>query len=118
MMPPVFSLLKNNPTVFGIVAKRIYPWGEAPQTVAYPYITYGVVNGQPQNTMDKVPQIDNLGTQIDIWAETGRECRELAEAVRDALETSAHMISITNMDRDLETKSYRYRLEFDFFTAR
>lgn len=118
MIPPVFSLLTNDTTVAGLVGTRIYPYAEAPQGVQYPYITYGVITGQPANTLSGVPLVDDLSTQIDIWAKTGAECLALARAARDALETAAHMVNITNMDRDSETKSFRYRLDFDFFTFR
>lgn len=118
MMPPVYQLLQADSAVTTLVGDRVYPFGEAPEGVIYPYATYGVITGTPENTFDKPPVVDRLGTQIDIWALTAKSCLDAAEAIRDALENSAHMISISNMDRDTETKSFRYRLEFDFFTNR
>ncbi len=118
MIPPVYALLTANMGVTSLISTRIYPFGEAPQGVTYPYVTFKVITGDPQNTQDKPPQVDNLGTQIDIWAATGDTCLTVARAVRDALEPTAHMTSISDMDRDLETKSFRYRLDFDFFTFR
>lgn len=121
MIPNVFPILNADTDVKDLLGDdplRVFPWGEAPKDVALPYATYGVFNGNPQNMLDRVPQVDVLGTQIDIWAETASEVIECAEAIRDALEPHAHMTSIDNATRDEETKLFRSRLDFDFFTNR
>lgn len=108
---PVKAILGSNPL-------RVFPWGEAPERVTKPYATYGVYNGNPQNTMDTPAEIDIDGTQIDIWAETASSCLNAANAIRAALETYAHCVSTQNDNKDPETKLYHSRLEFDFFTER
>lgn len=123
MIPPVFTTLKDVPAIVVILADadgtlRITPWEEAPQDTLKPYVTYTVYNGIPENTLDKVPEVDNLGTQVDVWAPTGDACVQLAILVRDALEPVGHMIEVGAMEKDTETKLYRLRMSFDFFTFR
>ncbi|WP_460640109.1 DUF3168 domain-containing protein [Larkinella harenae] len=121
MIPKLFPVLLASPPVtalLGLNPLRVFPWGEAPQNVAYPYATYGVFNGVPENYMDQVPDLDRLGTQVDVWAKTSESCQQSAVAIRNALEPIGHMTSISNMERDPQTKSYRLRLEFDFYTTR
>lgn len=121
MIPDIFQAVSGNSgltSLIGSAPVRFFPFGEAPEKTVYPYATYSVVNGLPQNTMDGPPQIDDLGTQIDVWAETADSCLDVAEALRDALEPLGHMTSIGNMERDPDTKSYRIRMDFDFFTER
>lgn len=121
MIPEIFPILSGSiavTTIFGTTPVRIFPWGEAPERVTYPYATYGVFNGNPENYLNQVPDVDMLGTQIDIWAKTGASCINGAIAIRNALEPTSHMVSISSMTRDPETKSYNIRLDFDCFTFR
>ncbi len=121
MIPAVYTLLKANNQLLAILGPdplRIFPWAEATQGTRVPYVTYTVFNGNPQNLMDKVPDIDNLGTQIDVWALTAASCEAIAILVRDTLEPHAHMTSVADMEKDKETKLYRLRMDFDFFTNR
>jgi hypothetical protein len=97
---------------------RVYPWGEAPENVARPYATYGVYNGVPENYLGQVPDVDNLGTQIDVWADTAASGNACAIAIRDSLEPHAHMTSFAANERDGETKLYRCRMSFDFYKER
>lgn len=121
MISPVFEALNASSVVKSLLGNkplRVFPWGEAPQNVAKPYVTYGVVNGTPQNNLDCPPRIDQLGTDIDIWALTGRSCEDCYKAIRDVLEPLGHMTRFHSLIRDPETKLYNIKLEFDFWTGR
>lgn len=121
MIPPLFAILKDNGAVTALLGEnplRVFPFDEAEEGVEYPYATYTVPTGEPQNTMDKIPQIDKLSTQVDVWGKTHASALDVAAAIRDALEPYAHMVGLGSMSRDPETKSYRVRLDFDFFTER
>lgn len=121
MMPPLFHLLQASSPVKALLGAnplRVFPWGEAPEGTEYPYATYGVPSGTPENTLDSVPTVDRLLTQVDVWAKTGASCLDAAAAIRDEIEPKAHLISLGNLERDPETKSYRLRMDFDFFTFR
>lgn len=121
MIPGLFQILSAAPAVTALLGSnpvRVYPFGQAPQLSEYPYATYTVFSGDPQNMMDKTPDFDNLGTTVDVWAKTAASAQAVAVAVRDAVEPHAHMVRIGNMTRDPETNSYRVSLDFDFFTER
>lgn len=121
MIPPIFSILNASAPVKSLLGSkplRFFPWSDAPQNVSKPYATYGVFNGNPINYIDRVPDMDNLGTQVDVWASTTQSCIDVATAIRDALEPHAHMISTQSYERDSETKLFRCRMDFNFFTGR
>lgn len=121
MIPPIFQILSDDPAVTGFLGSnplRIFPFSEAPENSLYPYATYTVIFGEPDNSLNDIPLIDKLNTQVDIWGSSAASVLDTAAAVRDALEPHAHMVGTGSMEREPETKSYRVRLEFDFFTER
>lgn len=121
MNPELFPILYNNTlvrTLLGTSPLRVYPWNRAPQNPVKPYVTYGVYNANPENYLDRVPDIDNMGVQVNIYANTADSCEECYIAIRDALEPSAHMLSFSTPDLDSETNLYIGRMEFDFWEER
>lgn len=121
MNPQLFPLLNASTAVrllLGSNPLRVYPWGEAPAVPRKPYAAYGVYNGNPENYVSNVPDIDNKGTQIDIYAEDATKCAQCFTAIRDVLEPHAHMTSFSTPQRDPETQLYSARMEFDFWEAR
>lgn len=107
----VIALLGNNPT-------RFFPFARAPKLAPMPYAVYQVYSGIPQNYIDKTPDIDNKGTQIDIYAKTAEDAENVYNAVRDALEPHFHMTNFTTPERDGETDEYHVRMEFDVWQPR
>ena len=122
MIPPVFTTIQTDTVAAGVLTDngllKVFPWGQAPQTIKPPYVTYTMFNGLPANTMGERPLLDNLGTQVDVWGRNGDQCTEVATAVRNALEGMGHMTSISSMEREPDTQLYRVRMDFDFFTDR
>lgn len=121
MIADIFPLLAANPAVTALVGTnpvRIFPFANAPQETEKPYVTYGTYNGIPQNYLDRVPDVDNLGTQINIWAESANDCLDLSIAIRDTLEPYGHMTSFQSLTRDPETQLFTAQLEFDFWKNR
>lgn len=121
MIPEIFTILNASAPVkvlLGTNPLRVFPFGQAPQDVERPYATYSVYNGVPENTLNCPPDIDNIGTQIDVWSPDADDCITIAEAIRDALEGSAHMTNFQSLEWDDETGLYRTRMDFDFWTQR
>lgn len=121
MNPKLFEILENDTLVkmfLGNNPLRVYPWSRAPQNSRKPYAVYGVYNGNPENYLDKVPDIDNKGTQIDIYGDDPDIVEKSAVAIRNALEPYAHMTSFSTIDRDADSDFYGFRLEFDFWENR
>lgn len=120
MNPPIFQIIAAAPSVTDLLGTnpvRFFPWDEAPQKTDRPYATY-TYSGLPENTMDKVPQLDTIDTQVDVWAQTGAECTNVAVAIRDVVEPRAHMTSFGQALREPGTELYRLRMNFDIFTPR
>lgn len=120
MLPPVFALLNVAPVtaLVGTNPVRVFPWGEAPEGTAYPYVTWGVISGVPDNQLSGSPCVDSINVQVDVWAKTAASAVAVATAVRNAIEPSAHMVNFGSTERDPDTGSYRYRMSFDFWQGR
>lgn len=119
--PNIFQIISADSGVtilLGSSPTRFYPFARAPKLAPMPYAVYQVYSGIPQNYMDRVPDIDNHGTQIDIYAKTADSAEDVFRAVRDALEPHFHMTSFTTPERDGETDEYHVRMEFDVWQAR
>lgn len=121
--PSAFEILNDSIPVkvlLGAQPLRIYPWGEAPHRdeLVKPYATYLVYNAIPENFLGETPDIDNHGTQFDVYAEDGQSCESCFRAIRDALEPYAHMTNFSLPFRDPATQLYTARLEFDFWEPR
>lgn len=121
MYPPLFATLAAAAPVTALIGTspvRAFPFGEAPAGVALPYVTFQTVTGQPENYLNRVPDIDSFREQIDVWASTVASARTVAAAVRDALETVAHLESYNGESRDPTTNYYRYSFDVEFLTPR
>lgn len=126
MTPKIFPVLKANAPLASILTqtvngKAIFKFflGKAMQQgITPPYATYGVFNGQPENYLDRVPDIDNMSTQIDVWAGTAEQASQVGTMIRDLLEPLGHMTDFDNATQDVETNLWRLRMDFDFFTPR
>lgn len=121
MNTKLFTILNSNSAVkvlLGNSPLRVYPFGRAPQNGAKPYAVYSVYNANPENYLGQVPDIDNKGTQIDIYADTAQSAESCFTAIRDALEPSAHMTSFSTVGVEENTNLYNVRMEFDFWESR
>lgn len=125
MLPQVFPLLSASTAVKALIGSnpvRAYRHGSAPQAVVAPYVTWFVVTGNPENTLEDLPRVDRYEVQLDCWSEntgTGAiQVETLAQAVRDALEPYAYMTAVVADTRDQETQRYRVALQFTFWHDR
>lgn len=116
MIPPLVALMKATPAVtaqLGTNPTRFYP-DKYPenQSPVYPYGVYLVVGGQPPNQLNGSPGTDNVRVQIDIYGETLATAEAAYNAVRDATETVADIVSF-NIGGALDIDSNNYRFSFD-----
>lgn len=121
MFPPVFSLATASSVVLNLLGyqpTRLYLFGEAPQTVTKPYAVWQTVSGTPENYLGGLPDIDRYTVQVDVYATTASSARAVAEALRDAFEPSAHVVSWRGESRDLTTNNYRYSFDVEFHNPR
>lgn len=121
MFPPVFALAFASAPVkaiFGASPVRVYPFGEAPQAVVKPYAVWQSIGINPENYMDKVPDIDFMPTQIDVYADTAASARNGAQALRDLYQQHGYVTSQREWPKEAETNLYRYQIDVDFWQPR
>lgn len=121
MYPPIFatckavagvtSLLGTNPT-------RFYLFGKAPANPTLPYAVFRTVTGDPENLLGDVPDIDNYTVQVDVFASTADSARNVAEAMRDAIEPVAYISRWGEETQDPDTNNFRYQFDVDWVQAR
>ena len=96
---------------------RIHP-ETLPQKPTLPAATYRRIAGAPVASYDGLDDLDNGLYQIDVWAETQLAARQAADALRDAIDTSADLgaslLSIFS-DYEHETRLYRFSLDFSLW---
>ena len=121
MIPPIFATVYADATVRSYIGSgpcRFYHWGEAPENVALPYVTWYLIGGAPENAFNQAPDTDNYSTQIDVWANNGSDARAVAQAIRDAIEPAAHITRWGPTGRDQDTRHYRYSFDADWINYR
>ena len=122
MFPPVFDVCAQSAEVgalLGTAPLRMWPFGDAPQTnQTLPYAVWQTVGGAPENYISGVPDIDAYLIQIDVYATTASSARDVARALRDAIEPNAHIISWRGESVEPETRHYRSSFDVDWFNRR
>lgn len=127
MTPPIFAaanvaavqaLLKT-----GNGPLRFYAWGLGPQPPIYPYAVWRYSFGAPENYLTNTPNIDSMTLQVNVYAadtdaQGANKVRQIAEALRDAIEPVAHITSWRGESRDPDTRSYVFSFDVDFWTPR
>lgn len=121
MYPPIFEVCAADPAVTSLLGAglpRLYMFGEAPQSAAYPYAVWQIVGGGPENYLGDRPSIDGHTLQVDVYANTGESARAVGAALRDAIEPHAHITRWGGERRDPATKRYRLSFDVDWWTDR
>ena len=121
MFPPLFATCAASPAVtalLGLSPTRLYPFEDPTQGTQKPYATWFIVGGSPENYLGKVPDIDRFIVQIDCWGSTATEARDVAQAIRDAIEPVAHITNWRGESNDTETKLYRYSFDLTWWVNR
>lgn len=121
MFPPVFSLAFASVQVKSLLGSnplRLYLFGEATQNTPRPYAVWQTVFGLPENFISGRPQEDSWGVQIDVYANSPSEARNVAKALRDAYEGSAYVTRWNGESKEAETNLYRYSFDVEFIVRR
>lgn len=122
-----YSYLSNRAAITALVGTRIYPL-LAPDTPTYPHITYTVFGEGHDHDMDGATGLTDLTMQVDVWAKTITSRRNVAEALRNALDGFTGNMGTENLnirnctledrshffDKDDEGGGTFYRTSMDF----
>lgn len=122
MSAPIFVVCSADTGVQALLGDtsgfRLYPFGEAPQGEGKPYAVWQVVYGSPQNYIGGLPDMDSYGIQVDVYAPEAGVARDVAMALRDAIEPHAHIVNWDGESRDPSTRAYRVGFTVDWFVSR
>lgn len=121
MTPPIFQTCAGNAAVTALLGTgptRLFPFGEAPQDVTLPYAVWQTIGGQPENFLGQSPDIDEFMLQVDVYADDVAGAREVARALRDAIQGHAHIVGWRGESRDDDTNHYRYSFDVDWWVSR
>lgn len=129
MTPPIFETVD----VTGVQAVlktgngplRFYMFGRAPQLPAekpvYPYAVWQLSYGAPENYLNERPDVDSLGVQVDVYAspqQGSAVARQVAQALRDALEDACYITAWRGESVDPETGNFRFGFDCDWIVPR
>lgn len=125
MFPPIAALIAGSASVKALIGTnpiRFWPFGQAQKNasgvVETPYVVWQTIYGPPENYLNRTPDIDNWGVQIDVYADTATSVRSVAKALRDVLEPHAHITGWRGESIDPDTNKYRYSFDVEFWTPR
>jgi hypothetical protein len=123
--PPIFPTVAASAAVKALIGSnpvRFYQFGQAPQNVQKPYAVWQRVFGAPENYLSNVPNIDSFTLQIDVYADgtpTGaQQVRDVAAAIRDAIEPVCHITSWLGESIDPDTQNHRFSMQLDWWVPR
>lgn len=117
MFPPVFETLSASAAVtaiFGSDPVRIFPFGQAPPSVATPYCVWQIVSGEPENYLATMPDMDNYSIQFDVYGQAG-SVRDAVLALRDAVYPAALVVAMRGEATDTETGLIRHSFDVEWF---
>jgi hypothetical protein len=100
---------------------RFYMFGLADQNTPLPYAVWQTVYGAPENYLTNVPDVDSFGIQVDVYASESQGAdvaRQVAQALRDAIEPHAHITSWRGDSRDPNTNNFRFSFDVDWIVNR
>lgn len=117
MIPPVYQTLSAASAVVAIAGTRIHGSGYSTQGTTQPYIVWQVITTLPANTLSCAPDSDDIRVQVDCYATSETVVRNLAIAVRNALEEPAYMLMAWN-DYESDTGLYRWSMDFGWIVSR
>ena len=123
MRPPIFEACKADTTLQGLLGGtefRVYQFGEAPQDCKVPFMVWQLVGGEPINAMNQLPDMDWFGVQVDVYGPERDPvpARQVAVALRDALEPFGHIMEWLGESRDPDTRNHRVSFTMDWFLER
>ena len=121
MTPPIFQVCAADAGVTALLGTgptRLFPFGEAPQSVTLPYAVWQTITGLPENYLGQAPDIDSFTIQIDVYADRVSTVREVAEALRNAIEPHAYVVGWNGESTDPETGHKRYGFDVEWHVHR
>lgn len=122
MIPPIFPVCAASPAVtalLGTLPTRLYPFGLVDgKPPPRPYVVWQHISGLPENFINQRPDMDLFTLQVDVYADTPDQALATARALRDAIETHAHITRWGGQGTDPVTKFKTYSFDVDWYVPR
>lgn len=121
MYAPIFKVCSQNAEVVALLGTkptRLYLFDEAPDQPGRPYATWQTYGGAPENYLADRPDIDSFSLQVDAFGETAAQVRNVAKAIRDAIELRATITRWGGEEKDDSTGLYRISFDVDWWVNR
>lgn len=121
MYPPVFETASASAPVKALIGSspvRLWPFAQAPENSALPYVVWQTIGGAPENYINNAPDVDQFSIQIDVYGTGAASVRAVAKALRDAIQDVANIVAWRGESIDSETKNYRFTFDVDWFVKR
>ena len=81
----LYSFLTAQSPVTDLVSTRIYPAGEAPKTITYPYVTYQRISNRHERHTQGGAALAAPRYEINCWAQSNLDAEAVADAIREAM---------------------------------
>jgi hypothetical protein len=107
--------------VLGANPIRFFPFEYAViagDKITRPYAVWTRTGGAPDNSLSCRPTSDRLDIQIDVYADSAKECKEVAAIVEYALELDCHITRYMSEQNETGTKLYRTTFMTEWFEPR
>lgn len=114
---PIFETLTGDTAVATLVGSQVYE-NVAPSSVQDSYVVWQVIGGSVENYLGERPGIDNGRIQINCYAKDKATVRDIADAVRYALELQAHQVGQTQSEYIQMEKLYMEMMDFSYWLNR
>lgn len=122
MTPDLFEIVAASTTcrqLLGTPPKmRFYEFGEVPQGCDKPYATWQMPSSAAVNYVNQNPDMDEQRIQVDVWALKQSTAKQVASALRTAIQDYAQETNAAQRPREATTRLFGFMLEFQFFTPR
>lgn len=118
---PIFQLCSAQPALTALIGTspvRLFLFGLAPQNPQLPYVVWQMISGAPENYLAGRPDTEGHTLQIDVYANSAEEVRQVAGLVESTIETECYVTRYGGEERDDETMLYRSTLDVDWIIER
>ena len=108
------ATLKSSIDLQSIVSDRIYCL-YMPQNVQMPCVSYQRISGRPANTLLGASGLEVIKMQIDCWARSLTDAKNMAKAIIAVMPASGPWGAHLDQDQDIfdsETRYFRIILEY------
>jgi len=120
MFTSFYDICASTPAVTDVLGSppRIFPFDEAMQNTASPYVVYHEIGGSPENFLAGRPDMDDYRLQIDVYAQDGLTANSVKRILFDAIELECHVVGFNGESRDKDTREYRSSFDVEWYVER